>query len=76
MVQLIESFGGEELLCFASDYPHWDTDDPTYIAGRLPEKWHQKIFHDNAARFFGWKAAELAIAGHGHKNEAALTEDT
>jgi predicted TIM-barrel fold metal-dependent hydrolase len=68
MVQLMTSMGGEDILCFASDYPHWDTDDPTYIATRLPQSWHQKVFHDNAAKFFGWP---LAKAEPGATREAA-----
>jgi predicted TIM-barrel fold metal-dependent hydrolase len=58
MVRLIESFGGDDILCFASDYPHWDTDDPTYVASRLPKRWHKKVFYDNAADLFGWPAAD------------------
>jgi predicted TIM-barrel fold metal-dependent hydrolase len=58
LVELLESFGGlEDVLCFATDYPHWDADDPKYIAARLPKSWHQKLFHDNAARFYGWKVS-------------------
>ena len=56
VVELLESFGGmEDILCFATDYPHWDADDPTYLAARLPKAWHSRIFFDNAARVYGWK---------------------
>jgi uncharacterized protein len=55
MIELLEAFGGmEDVLVFASDYPHWDTDEPNRVATRLPEHWLQKVFHDNAARFFGF----------------------
>jgi uncharacterized protein len=42
--------GVEEMLCFASDYPHWDTDVPRYVQGVLPGAWHEKVFHRNAER--------------------------
>lgn len=46
--------GVEELLCFASDYPHWDADELRFVDTRLPRGWPEKVFHDNAARAFGW----------------------
>lgn len=47
--------GVEDILCFASDYPHWDADDPVRIAGRIPKSWHHKVFYENAAKFFGFE---------------------
>ncbi len=52
--------GMEDLLCFASDYPHWDGDDANHVAGRLPKAWHRKVFYDNAASFFGLAPAARA----------------
>jgi predicted TIM-barrel fold metal-dependent hydrolase len=66
LVELLESFGGmDDLLCFATDYPHWDADDPLYIARRLPEAWLPKVFYENARRFFGLPKREAARAGRG-----------
>ena len=49
LVELFEAVGGmDELLCFSSDYPHWDADDPFYVAGRLPAEWLPKVFSENA----------------------------
>jgi predicted TIM-barrel fold metal-dependent hydrolase len=42
--------GVENVLVFASDYPHWDTDAPTYISSILPKSWHDLVFHGNARR--------------------------
>ena len=42
----------ERTLCFSSDYPHWDYDDPRQTLARLPAEWRQAIAHENAARFF------------------------
>ena len=42
--------GVEDVLCFSSDYPHWDGDEPAFIASILPDSWHQKVFYANARR--------------------------
>jgi predicted TIM-barrel fold metal-dependent hydrolase len=55
LVDLIESLDGmEDLLCFATDYPHWDADDPTYIARHLRREWLPKLFYENARAVYGW----------------------
>lgn len=49
LIELFEAVGGmEDLLCFSSDYPHWDADDPFYVASRLPKSWLPKVFSENA----------------------------
>jgi hypothetical protein len=40
----------DRLLCFSSDYPHWDGDEPTFIASILPDAWHDNVFYANARR--------------------------
>jgi predicted TIM-barrel fold metal-dependent hydrolase len=57
LISALEAYGGEDLLMFASDYPHWDADDVDYVAARLPRDWHAKVFHDNAAQLYGWTGA-------------------
>jgi uncharacterized protein len=55
LVRLLEAFGGaEDLLCFASGYPHRNADGVDDVAARLPASWHAKVFHDNAAAWFRW----------------------
>ncbi len=39
--------------CFASDYPHWDFDDPAFMMRRLPEAWREPVLHANAAALYG-----------------------
>lgn len=46
--------GMENLLCFSSDYPHYSTDEPDFVARQLPQAWHRKVFCDNACEAFGW----------------------
>jgi predicted TIM-barrel fold metal-dependent hydrolase len=40
----------DELICFSSDYPHWDFDSPAdALPHRLDAGLRRKILHDNAA---------------------------
>jgi predicted TIM-barrel fold metal-dependent hydrolase len=50
---------GEDVILFASDYPHWDGGFPYMTAtvkGRkdISEPQKRKIMRDNAARLYGW----------------------
>jgi len=55
MKQMIEMLG-PDTLCFASDYAHWDFDDPyRAIATTIPKEWRQKILFDNANEFYGFE---------------------
>jgi predicted TIM-barrel fold metal-dependent hydrolase len=58
LMSLVE--GIDEMLCFSSDYPHFDSDDPKYIARILPTAWHDNVFHRNARRALRLTAAERA----------------
>jgi predicted TIM-barrel fold metal-dependent hydrolase len=42
--------GIEDMLCFSSDYPHWDNDVSSFIEAVFPADWHAQIFRDNALR--------------------------
>ena len=60
-MRLLQAFGGaEDLLCFASGYPHWNSDSAASVAERLPASWHAKVFHDNARSWFRWPGASRA----------------
>jgi predicted TIM-barrel fold metal-dependent hydrolase len=52
-----------ETLLFASDYPHWDFDEPTLTLRTLPKEWREGVAFANAARLYGLSAAEPAGAG-------------
>jgi predicted TIM-barrel fold metal-dependent hydrolase len=59
LIHLLECVDGvEDLLCFASDWPHNSTDDPEYIGRVLPSSWHEKVFARNASDFYGFAAAQ------------------
>jgi len=54
LIDLLRTFDGEHTLLFATDYPHWDTDDVDYIASRLPREWLPRVCYQNALEFYGW----------------------
>ena len=73
LIDALEAFGGvEDILVFASDYPHWDTDDPNYIARRLPEAWWPKVFYSNARDFFRWPPNAMALADMSERHAPAV----
>jgi len=47
---VLEAIDGENTLLFATDYPHWDFDDPTQI--QIPPAWKDKIFDENARKVY------------------------
>ncbi|MFQ5793859.1 MAG: amidohydrolase family protein [Candidatus Bipolaricaulia bacterium] len=47
---VLEAIDGKHTLLFASDYPHWDFDDPTRL--RLPSDWKEDIFDTNARKVY------------------------
>ena len=49
-----EQIGWDRIL-FSTDYPHWDFDDPKHaFKARLPAARKRMLFHDNAARLYGF----------------------
>lgn len=54
-LELLDHFGDMiDHLLFASDYPHWDADEPDESwPVALPDDLRRKIYHDNAAKLFG-----------------------
>jgi predicted TIM-barrel fold metal-dependent hydrolase len=56
----IEGLQPSRTLCFSSDYPHWDFDDPRQTLQRLPAGYRDAVAHANATRFF---ALEAPITG-------------
>ena len=46
---LIGQIGSDEVICFSTDYPHWDFDSPhEALPPNLPDDLARKIFVDNA----------------------------
>lgn len=55
--EMLEAAGAPDILLFASDYPHWDFDDPGFMLQRLPSAWRERVMHDNAAELYGARVA-------------------
>ena len=51
--EMLAAAGAPEILCFSSDYPHWDFDDPLRTLARLPEGWREPVLRGNAAALYG-----------------------
>jgi predicted TIM-barrel fold metal-dependent hydrolase len=54
---LLEMIHADELLCFSSDYPHWDTDDPVRATSSIPAKLRRKVMIDTPAALYGLEQA-------------------
>lgn len=55
IVQIIDMLGSDEMLMFATDYPHWDFDAPEYALPKaIPADMRRKILWDNARSFYGF----------------------
>ena len=48
--------GLEDMLMFASDYPHRDYDRPDLVSCRLPVSWREKVMSENARALYGLPA--------------------
>ena len=52
--KVIDLMGSDEILMFATDYPHFDFDSPLRsLPPRLPAALKRKILYDNARDFYG-----------------------
>jgi hypothetical protein len=55
LLDTIEWIGWDKLL-FATDYPHWDYDDPQHVLPlKISEVNRRKFFMDNARSIYGQK---------------------
>lgn len=46
--ELFDAIDGERILMFATDYPHWDFDNPLWVANRLPKTSRARVLRSNA----------------------------
>ena len=63
MATLLTLFGGEDSVCFASDWPHHDFDHPSKVLQiPLSDQVQRKIMSENALRLLGHKVSLKAPA--------------
>lgn len=61
LLQLYAMLKADRTLCFSTDFPHWDFDDPRRaFPSRLPAETKQRILYDNAAELYGLPARVAA----------------
>ena len=54
LAQVFAMLQAERTLCFASDFPHWDFDDPERAFPKtIGPALLKRIFYDNAAELYG-----------------------
>ncbi|RYG73080.1 amidohydrolase [Lentibacillus lipolyticus] len=50
--QFVELMGSDEMVCFSTDYPHWDYDSPHNALPKLDKDLEDKVFAENARSFY------------------------
>ena len=50
MADVLRPLRPERTLMYATDYPHWDFDDPAQTLRTLPREWRDPIRFETAAR--------------------------
>lgn len=52
LADVLKGMHPRETLCFASDYPHWDFDEPILTLRTLPPEWRADIAFETARRLY------------------------
>ncbi|HVK02131.1 MAG TPA: amidohydrolase family protein [Armatimonadaceae bacterium] len=59
LLQVFDMISAERTVCFASDFPHWDFDDPRRVFPRqMDPDLRRRILYDNAAELYGLPSLE------------------
>lgn len=53
LLHMFDMIDAHETVMFASDYPHWDADDPRLAFPSMPDDLRERIFRENAAELYG-----------------------
>jgi predicted TIM-barrel fold metal-dependent hydrolase len=62
-LSLLDMLGSDDMLLFATDYPHWDFDSPDQaFPVRLPADLERKIMSENARAVYRLPPADRASA--------------
>lgn len=64
LVAMLEMVNANRRLCFSSDFPHWDFDDPARVLPSLvPPEWRDRFYRENALELYSRRLASLKSAG-------------
>jgi predicted TIM-barrel fold metal-dependent hydrolase len=55
---LLEMVDASDILCFSSDYPHWDTDDPVKALSVIPAALRQRMMQDTPRALYNLPAGD------------------
>lgn len=58
LIQVLRMMQAERTVVFASDYPHWDFDNPLTAFARFPADLKRRIFVDNPVEMYGARLFE------------------
>jgi predicted TIM-barrel fold metal-dependent hydrolase len=67
-----ETCGSDKVLMWASDFPHFDFDEPAVLPKALGETTRGKMLYDNAAAFFGLPTRAEQEKKHAGRGDQAL----
>ena len=74
LLQLFEMMHADQTLCFASDFPHWDFDDPRRVfPARMDIALKERIFYRNASEAYGLPTLEEKRAELENRQSAEIT---
>lgn len=60
--RLFDMIDAERVLMFATDYPHWDYDDPQRVLSRFSSSAQRRIGYQNAAELYGIPMPDPSLA--------------
>ena len=73
--EIFEMIHAEKTVCFASDFPHWDFDDPRRVFPKsLDISLRRRLFYENAAELYGLPSLDHCLRTQDSllKNAAAM----
>jgi predicted TIM-barrel fold metal-dependent hydrolase len=53
IAQILEMMNAEKTFMFATDYPHWNSEEPWAVEKHIPEEYRRRVLVDNAVETFG-----------------------
>jgi predicted TIM-barrel fold metal-dependent hydrolase len=70
LVTVLEMYDAKDVLLFATDYPHWDTDELDHVSARLPTQWLPQILGGNALTVYSERGLGQTVSTLLHRSTA------